>query len=488
MSPAACAVFTIFGGTGDLAHRKILPALYALHRQGKTGEQCLVLGVARETSLGDDGYRQFVTRVLTEGGVAEGDARGWAERFCWYQTIDDSGPEDFAAIGTKLAEIERERGLPGNRVFYLAIPPAAFATTVNGLGTAGLNRSPGWTRLVIEKPFGRDLASAKELNALVHRWFDESQIYRIDHYLGKETVQNLLVFRFANAAFESLWNRDHVDSVQITVAEDIGIAGRANYYEQAGVVRDIIQNHATQLLALVAMEVPAAFDADSIRFEKIKALRQVGLIDAHEVILGQYAPGMVGREHAAGYREEKGVARDSRTPTFAALRLEVDSWRWQGVPFFVRAGKRMARRLTEIVVHFRRAPVWLFEHSGGRGEMRSNVLRLTIQPDEGFALYFNAKTPGQTLELQRLPLDFFYKEAFDELPEAYQTLLLEVLDGDQTLFVHAEEVETAWALYAPLLEGRQRIVSYESGTWGPPEANDLLQRSGHHWFYHSDGR
>ncbi|HEU4699140.1 MAG TPA: glucose-6-phosphate dehydrogenase [Gemmatimonadales bacterium] len=483
MSAPVCAVFTIFGGTGDLARRKVLPALYALHRAGKTGEQCLVLGVARETALGDDGYRQLVTDALAKGGVPAADARAWADHYVWYQTIDDGGPEDYAAIGDKIRGIERERKLPGNRVFYLAIPPAAFASTVEGLGEAKLNTSPGWTRLVIEKPFGRDLASARELNALVHRWFQESQIYRIDHYLGKETVQNLLVFRFSNAVFESLWNRDHVDSVQITVAEDIGIGSRAGYYEQAGVVRDIIQNHATQLLALVAMEVPAAFDADAIRSEKIKALRQVGLIDTHEIVLGQYGAGMVDNAPVAGYRDEPGVARDSRTPTFAALKVEVDSWRWQGVPFYLRAGKRMARRLTEIVVHFRRAPVWLFEHSGGR-DLRSNVLRLTIQPDEGFALYFNAKAPGQPMDLERLPLDFNYKEQFAELPEAYQTLLLEVLDGDQTLFVHADEVETAWALYAPVLDGRQRIIPYEAGTWGPYEANDLLQREGNHWFYH----
>jgi glucose-6-phosphate 1-dehydrogenase len=485
VSAETCAVFVVFGGTGDLARRKLLPALLELHRGGRTGERCLVLGVARETALDDAGYRRLVRDALAGGGADAAEAERWAERFVFYQTIDDGGPEDYEAIAARVAALERAHGLPGNRVFYLAVPPAAFEGTIEGLGAAGLTRSAGWTRVVVEKPFGRDLASARELNALVHRHLEERQVYRIDHYLGKETVQNLLVFRFANAIFESVWGRDHVDNVQITIAEDIGIGTRAGYYEQAGVVRDIIQNHAAQLVALVAMEVPGDFDADAIRYEKVKALRAVAPPEPSGVVLGQYAAGVVGGERVPGYREERGVARDSRTPTFAALRLEVDSWRWQGVPFYVRAGKRLATRRTEIVLHFRRPPVWLFRQQGC-SDIRSNVLRLTIQPDEGFALYFNGKTPGQPLDLARLPLDFDYAERFAELPEAYHTLLLEVLEGDQTLFVHADEVETAWELVAPVIDGRHPVHAYDAGGWGPHEAGDLLERDGFHWF--ADGQ
>ncbi|HET8648731.1 MAG TPA: glucose-6-phosphate dehydrogenase, partial [Gemmatimonadales bacterium] len=320
-----CGIFTIFGATGDLSRRKILPALFALYRQGRIGDDCLIVGVARESGLGDDGYRALVRQVLA--GIDDDAVARWVDRCLFYHTIGGSTPGDYQAIGAKLSELEKQRSLPGNRVFYLAIPPGVFRTTIEGLGEAGLNHSPGWTRIVIEKPFGRDYQSALELNKLVHRYFDESQIYRIDHYLGKETVQNLLVFRFSNAVFESLWNRDHVAGVQITVAEDIGIGKRAGYYEKAGAVRDIIQNHGTQLLALVAMEVPATFDAESIRFEKIKALRSVALIDSDEVVLGQYTGGVIGGQTVAGYREEPGVSPDSRTETYAALKLEVDSWR-----------------------------------------------------------------------------------------------------------------------------------------------------------------
>ena len=482
-----CCIFTIFGATGDLSRRKILPALFALYVQGRITDDCLVVGVARESGLGDDGFRALV-REAVKAAEHDQDAvarqaealERWCERCLFYHSIGNSTPEDYADIGRRLGELEQEHNLPGNRVFYLAIPPQAFRGTIEGLGGAGLNRSAGWTRLVIEKPFGRDLASAVELNKLVHTCYDESQVYRIDHYLGKETVQNLLVFRFSNAVFESIWNRDHVDGVQITVAEDIGIESRAGYYESAGAVRDIIQNHGTQLLALIAMEVPARFDADSIRFEKIKALRSVALIDADEVVLGQYTDGTVDGKQVPGYREEPGVAPDSMTETYAALKLEVDSWRWQGVPFFIRTGKRMPKRLTEIVIHFRRPPVWMFEEMG-TSEIRSNILRLTIQPDEGFALYFNAKAPGQPLELKRLPLDFEYKDEFPELPEAYQTLLLEIMEGDQTLFVHADEVETAWQLYAPILEGHWPVHPYAAGTWGPREAEKLIEGDGRRW-------
>jgi glucose-6-phosphate 1-dehydrogenase len=365
-------------------------------------------------------------------------------------------------------------------VFYIALPPSAFASTIEGLGAAGLDQSGGWTRLVIEKPFGHDAASAAALDAVVHRWFDEAQIYRIDHYLGKETVQNLLVFRFANAVFESLWNRDHVESVEITIAEDIGIEGRAGYYEGAGLVRDILQNHGAQLLSLVAMGVPARMDAESIRAEKVKAVRSITPIRREDVVFGQYARGRVKEEDVPAYREEKGVSPTSGTETFAALRVHVDNWRWQGVPFYLRAGKRLARRLTEVVINFRRPPVWLFQPMG-HCELHSNTLRLTIQPNEGFELLFDVKVPGKPMTLERLPLDFFYNEKFSRLPEAYQTLLLDVVEGDQTLFVHADEVSAAWQLVDPLLDGTVPVLPYEAGTWGPTEADALLAHRGDRW-------
>ena len=476
-----CCSFIIFGGTGDLSKRKLLPAVSVLKQHGHICDECIVVGVGRDPGLDDEGYRAMVREAIADDGMAAEDIARWASRSIFFQPITESRPDEFEALRARLESLEKERGLPPNRAFYLAIPPSVFEKTIEGLGNAGLNRNDdGWTRIVIEKPFGRDLETARGLNALVHRWFDESQVYRIDHYLGKETVQNLLVFRFSNSVFESLWNRDHVESVQITVAEELGVERRAQYYEQAGAVRDIIQNHGTQLLSLVAMEVPAMMNAEHIRAEKVKALRTVRPIEARDVVFGQYAAGEIDGEQVPGYREEPGVAKESGTETYAAVRLSLDSWRWQGVPFYIRTGKRLPERLTEIVVKFRRPPIWMFTPLG-TPELHRNTLRMIIQPKEGFALYFHVKAPGKPLKLVRLPLDFYYDERYADLPEAYQTLLVDVLQGDQTLFVHGAEVETAWEIYEPLLKGTIPVHPYPSGSWGPELADELLAREKEQW-------
>jgi len=480
---AACepSTLVVFGATGDLARRKILPALWRLFARGATGAGCAVVGTSRDASVDDARFREVaVESVLKAHKTADAAAvRAWADRWLYFHAAD----KDLAPLRARVEEVEQALGLPGNRSFYLSLPPAAFPKTVDQLGGCGLTAGPGWKRLVVEKPFGRDLASARELNAIVHRHFDESQVYRIDHYLGKETVQNLLVFRFANAMFESVWDRDHVESVMITVAEELGVEERAGYYESAGALRDMVQSHLTQLMTLVAMEVPAAMDADSIRSEKLKVLRSVRPLAPTDAVLGQYEPGEVNGGDVPGYREEPGVSPDSRTETFAALTLHLENWRWQGVPFHLRTGKRMPRRLTEIEIKFRRAPVWMFRRGalapdGPGTELHRNTLLVTLQPNEGFTLYFDVKAPGDPFRIRRLPLHFTYAEEFgDSLPEAYETLVRDVLAGDQTLFVHAAEVEASWALYAPLLDGRRAVYPYRAGSWGPDEAAHVSSRA-----------
>jgi glucose-6-phosphate 1-dehydrogenase len=375
----------------------------------------------------------------------------------------------------RAAEVEAEAGTKGNRVYYLALPPSAFPGTIRALGAHEVERGAGekkWGRLVIEKPFGKDLASARELNATVHEHFAEDDVYRIDHYLGKETVQNLLVFRFANAIFESVWNRQGVERVEILVAETNDAAGRAGYFDGVGTLRDMVQNHLTQLFALAAMEPPVRLDADGIRTEKIKVLRSTRTARRDGVVLGQYEAGG-GKE---GYLDHDGVARGSTTETFAAVRLYVDNWRWQGVPFVLRTGKRMPERLTEIAVVFRKPPVALFRNKAatGRTAPTPNVLRIRLQPDEGFRLSFEVKAPGDGFGVTTQELDFRYEDAFGRLPDAYETLLRDVAKGDATLFVHADEAEQAWRLYEPLLDhDGVRPHPYASGSWGPDEADRL---------------
>lgn len=474
-------LFVVVGATGDLMRRKLLPAIFHLTTQGMLKERCLLLGAARREDLSDTGFRVEAREALAAAGLQDNEIMGrWCAECLFYQPIGLGEAEDYQALAARIAELEQQHHLPGNRVFYLALPPVALSSTIVGLGEAGLNRGPGWSRLVVEKPFGRDLVSAQDLNRLLHRYFDESQVYRIDHYLGKETVQNLLVFRFANTLFESVWNRDRVSSIQIAVAERLGVGGRAGYYDRAGALRDMVQNHLTQLLTLTAMEVPAAFDAEAIRDEKLKVLRQVEAIDPEDVVLGQYTRGTIDHEEVPGYRTEPGVAADSVTETFVALRLQINNWRWQGVPFYLCTGKRLPSNLTRIMVAFRCPPVSVFSPFF-RCEIHSNLLMITLQPDEGFDLQFEVKAPGQPFNLQTQRLHFHYAEVFGRLPDAYEALLLDIITGDQTLFVHADEVEAAWGLYTPLLEHRPPVHPYAAGTWGPEAAEHLLGDMGGSW-------
>ncbi len=465
--------FVIFGGTGDLARRKLVPALGRLAKQGLLDERSCLLGVARDASYNDASFQKLAEESMTAAGLPAADAERFARR-CRYQTIAGGSPADYQALAARLGAIERHESIAPNRTFYLSVPTAAMGPTLDGLGAAGLAKSSGWTRLVIEKPFGRDLDSARALNRLVHNTFAEEQIYRIDHYLGKETVQNLLVFRFANAIFESLWNRERVAAVQITVAESLGVGTRAGYYDQSGALRDMIQNHLTQLLTLVALEVPVTYSADAIRYEKIKVLKSIAPIRCEDVVFGQYGPGKVEGQPVTGYVEEKDVPEDSQTETFVALKLAVQNWRWQGVPFYLRTGKRMAARSSTIAIRFRDVPVSLFESMGCGARDTADVLLITIQPNEGFSIHFDVKVPGAPFRLRRIPLRFQYSEMSEPIPEAYETLLLDVLRGDQTLFVHADEVEESWRIYQPLVRQPPRpVYRYAAGGWGPPDADHL---------------
>ncbi len=464
-------LFVIFGASGDLTRRKLLPAFYHLLQQRGDMGRCVVLGTSRST-WSDDDFRQVARDSLKEAGFSDGDLDAWCDQCLHYHSSTDDDQRDLAQ---RVEEIERAHDLPGNRVFYLALPPTVFGPVIQQLGDAGLNESDGFTRLVIEKPFGNDLDSARELNALVHQYFDEEQVYRIDHYLGKETVQNLMAFRFANAIFESVWNRDRIEQVEITVSEDLGVGARAGYYDASGALRDMVQNHLTQLLCLMAMEAPAALEADAIRQEKLKVLRAVLRPRPEDVVLGQYAAGALDGQHVPAYRDEKGVDDGSETPTYAALELHVSNWRWQGVPFYLRTGKRLPTKRSLITVTFRRAPVSIFRpHT--RYDASPNVLLITLQPDEGFDLRFEVKTPGGSdFSLATKELSFRYDEAFpEEIPEAYETLLRDVLIGDQLLFVRSDEVEASWKLHAPLLEADLPLHSYPAGSWGPDAARELL--------------
>lgn len=471
------SIFIIFGGTGDLAARKLFPALCRNAIEGALHEHTLILGLGRGPKT-DEEFRAEVRASLMAAGLGDEAARVLDRLY--YQPIGKGTAEDYRALGGRLEALRATRDVPPNYAMYLSLPPDAMPATIEGLGVAGLNRTQGWTRVVLEKPFGTDLASAQALNALVHRHFREDQVYRIDHYLGKETVQNLLVFRLANGLIESAWNRERVDSVQITVGETLGVGTRAGYYDGSGALRDMVQNHITQLLTLVAMEVPSGFEADAIRYEKIKVLRSMAPIDLATVVRGQYAGGVVEGHPVPGYLDEPGVPAGSEAETFVAMKLFVDSWRWQGVPFYVRTGKRMPRKTTQIAVRFRDAPVSFFKKVGCTVET-ADVLVITLQPNEGFSFHFDIKKPGDPFRLESIPLRFSYQDRYHQIHDAYQTLLLDVLEGDQTLFVHADEVEASWKLFTPLLEAPPPVRLYAAGTWGPPEADALAIRETALW-------
>ncbi|MBA2338680.1 MAG: glucose-6-phosphate dehydrogenase [Acidimicrobiia bacterium] len=471
-------LFVIFGATGDLTKRKLLPALYRVMNENEVADRCVVLGVS-PGRLDDDGFRRLCRQALTEAGIADTGTDRWAEERIFHQFVDRDAPLD--ELRHRIEQIEAQCGLPGNRAFYLALPPPAFPGVVTALDHAGLDQAPGWARLVIEKPFGSDLESARALNQLVHAHFDESQVYRIDHYLGKESVQNLLTFRFTNPIFETTWTRDRLDSVEITVAEDLGVETRGGYYDGAGVLRDMMQNHLTQLLTLVAMEAPSSFTADAIRQEKVQVLESMRSIDPAAVVLGQYTAGSVDGAASVGYLDEDKVATQSRTATFAAVRVNVHNWRWEGVPFYLRTGKRLAERTTQIAITYKKPPVCIFHGIADDCPISPNVLVLTMQPHEGFEVRFELKEPG-TARVVTQPMSFDYADRFPQLPSAYQTLLLDVIIGDQTLFVRADEVEASWNLWTPLLERDDIAVHpYPAGSWGPPAANDLLTTGDDRW-------
>ncbi len=462
-------LFVVFGATGDLTSRKLLPALYALiERRGF--DECVVLGVGG-TPLDDAAFRERAAKALADAGSATEEAQRWCTECLHYQQVGRD--EDHAALVERIAEVEARHDLPGNRTYYLALPPSAFPGTITNLGEAGLHEAPGWVRLVVEKPFGRSLETARELNEVVHRWFPESAVYRIDHYLGKETVQNLLAFRFANTIFESLWNRDRVSRVELTVAEAVGVGRRAGYYDAVGAVRDMVQNHLTQTLTLVAMEPPASFDPTAIRNEKVKVLKSIAPPGPDDVVLGQYGAGVVGGRPIPAYRDEEGAATDSDVATYAALRLKVDTWRWQGVPFYLRTGKALSRQVTQIAVTFQRPPIRFFQ-ALSTAPLYADVLVITLQPEEGFELRIGVKKPGQRLALETIPLAFEYAARFGPIPDAYETLLADIITGDQTLFVRSDEVEESWRLYDPILADPPAVHHYPAGTWGPEEARALL--------------
>jgi glucose-6-phosphate 1-dehydrogenase len=482
-APDPC-ILVIFGASGDLTKRKLFPALYSLAFRQMLPESFAIVGASRSEES-DDEFRERMKEAVQQ--TARDDFRDdvWETladgmHYVALDFADEQGEEELARTLTKL---DGERGTRGNRVYYLATPPAVFPVVVEALGKR--RSAEGWTRLIIEKPFGHDLTSARELQQVVEKYFDESEVFRIDHYLGKETVQNTLALRFANGIFEPIWNRQFVDHVQITVSETLGIEGRAEYYEKAGAIRDIFQNHLLQLIAITAMEPPIDFTADSVRNEKVKVLRAMSTPGPKSVVRGQYGRGYIEGEEVSAYREEKGVDPQSMTETYVAAKLYVDNWRWADTPFYVRTGKRLARRETTIAIEFKRAPHPPFEEMSAE-RLRPDVLVVHVQPDEGVSLAIGVKVPGQGMTIRTVHMDFLYGGAFRTgLPEAYERLILDAMLGDATLFTRIDEVEEQWslvdAIVAAWARDRPAFPNYAAGTWGPTAADELMERDGRAW-------
>jgi glucose-6-phosphate 1-dehydrogenase len=477
----------VFGASGDLTSRKLVPALERLAANRQLPPAFSIVGVAR-TEMTDEDFRQRMLEAV------EKPSGSWESLVAGFRYVagDYAEPETFDRLKQVLGEIDEERGTGGNRVYYLATVPSVFETVALAMGEHGMNKPKyegAFVRIVFEKPYGRDLASAKKLDRAVLSVFSEDQVYRIDHYLGKETVQNVIALRFANAIFEPIWNRRYVDNVQITVAESLGVGHRGGFYETAGAMRDIVQNHVLQVLALTLMEPPATVDAKGIRDEKVKALRAVDVLDPDEVgrdvVRAQYGEGWVEGEQVAPYTDEEGVSPHSRTETYVAMRLRVDNWRWAGVPFYIRTGKRLPKRMTEVAMEFHDVPHLPFPTQATQG-LGPNALVLRIQPDEGITLRFGAKVPGQAFRVRTVSMDFSYGAAFlEEAPDAYERLLLDAMVGDPTLFIRTDEVEQAWIIVDPILRAWARdpspLPTYPAGTWGPKEADELIGRDGRHW-------
>jgi glucose-6-phosphate 1-dehydrogenase len=483
-------IVVIFGASGDLTKRKLLPALFHLVQSDLLPKEFAVVGVARRP-LENSFPADMREGIVEFGGVDANDPQldDFISKVNYFaMNFDDD--QGYIQLKALLDKVDTERGTKANRLFYLATAPDYFADIINHLGAIGMAKPEhGTVRAIIEKPFGHDLESARKLNDDVNQVFDEQQIFRIDHYLGKETVQNILVFRFANGIFEPVWNRNYIDHVQITAAESIGIEGRGPFYEKAGALRDVVQNHVMELLSFVAMEPPVSFGADSVRAEKLKVWKAIPPIPFTDVVRGQYGFGTVDGKQVKGYREEDRVDPQSGTETYAAVRVEIENWRWAGVPFYLRAGKRMAKRATEITIQFKQPPQLLFKraNSGPCKELQPNLITMRIQPDEGISLRFGAKVPSPDMAVCPVMMDFSYADAFGKSSaNGYERLLLDAMLGDATLFAHRDGVETTWALYTPILENwaehkPENFPNYASGTWGPIEADDLLAREKHRW-------
>jgi len=491
------AAMVVFGASGDLVQRKLLPSLAELHRRGLLNERFCLLGCSR-SEYSDEQYRTLAAQVLQQNaGAIPGDKLAEFLSRIYYLSGDYADPATYERIADRLVELRQKHNVAGCNLYYLSVPPVLYETIIERIGSSSLARrnTPECRlkcRLVVEKPFGRDLATASALNGTISKWFDESQVYRIDHYLGKETVQNILIFRFANAIFEPVWNRNHIDNVQITIAETLGVEHRAGYYDKSGAVRDMFQNHMLQMLALVAMEPPTSFDAEAIRDEKVKLLRAVRPFNCQwdpqagcSIVRGQYAAGTINGRPALAYRNEAGVAPDSKTETYVAARLYVDNWRWKDVPFYLRTGKRLAKKNTEIIVTFKEIPHSLFG-SVGLDHMPPNILAFQIQPEEGISLRFQAKRPGSKICIGTLDMKFRYKDIFGgEMPESYQRLLLDCMAGDQTLFTRFDGIEVTWRLLMPVLEAwsksPDRPHEYPAGSESFAQADALPEADGRQW-------